>query len=117
MRQALPGAGVWSGRRRDCEPSNRDYALKTPGWLRRTAGGLILPASLPDALGMDIGAVAAATSQSQVQAQASLAATVKSRDVVKQQGEAAVALMQQAMELQKAMTQSAAARGGVDVVA
>lgn len=66
---------------------------------------------------MDIGAAAAATSQAQVQSQASLAATVKSRDVVRQQGEAAVALMEQAQALQDAMNQAAKARGGVDAVA
>lgn len=63
---------------------------------------------------MNAAALASNLSSLQVQSQVDVAVAKTSGDVVKQQGDAAVALMQQAVELQRAL--AAQARGGVDVV-
>lgn len=64
---------------------------------------------------MDIAALASNLSLIQAQSHVGVAVAKTSGDAVKQQGDAAVALMQQAVELQRAL--NAQARGGVDVMA
>lgn len=65
---------------------------------------------------MDIAAVATTVKDAQIRTQVGTEVAKTSGDVVKQQGEAAVAMMEQAVQLQKALTEAARARGGVDVV-
>lgn len=70
----------------------------------------------PISVGMDPVSLDPAISQSVTKSKVDTAVARTAGDVVKQEGEAAVAMMQQAIQLQKAMTEAARARGGVDVV-